>query len=121
MREPLVWKRGWFRAPIEYRRLGTTVLYLQVEGLIASPFAICGGGGYTSLLPYDWRGSPYVLVHLLSGRTVERRDKQRECVELAETIWPLDVAWEEADPQKVLVGPDVQKVRWLALRKWKRH
>jgi hypothetical protein len=104
----LVWKRGRFHVK-EQGEAKDTVVDVEVEGVVAAPFGICRDPAYT-------HKAYFLLVHLPTGGHVLRLDRRKDCQALARELAPLRLPWACADPQRVMDGPDAEKVREVIKR-----
>ena len=107
---PLMWHHCWFRVQMQHETWKEPRA-IEVSGRCSGPFAVFRG---------SWRGLAdpphpcYSLVHKPTARVIATFRRRKDCLLLASELLPLQVNWDETDPEKVIRGaPDAQRVQEL--------
>jgi hypothetical protein len=83
---------------------------VEVAGLISGPFGVYRGS------PKDLERAEWTLALTVSGKPLASVGRARDAMALARELAPLRIAWECADPARVMDGPDAEKVREVIAR-----
>jgi hypothetical protein len=107
---PLAWSGGWLRVLVQPEGKGEPPYEVEVKGRTSHPFGIFRGSycGPDTAGPY----TRFSLVHLPTRRILRTLSRQKDCAMLAAELMPLQINWDETDPEKVVQGtPDQARLQ----------
>jgi len=99
---PLSWDRGRFLVRLtDTSRCPSVSADVEVPGLVSRPFGIFRGTARGVGAPGS---GEHALAHLPTRRIIATLPLRKSCMALAAELAVLEIAWQEMDPEKVLVG-----------------
>jgi hypothetical protein len=105
---PLKWDGYRFRVLIQPNSVKEPY-EIEVKGRTSYPFGVFRGSRQG---PEDGSRAGFSLVHLPTRRILRTLSRQKDCAMLAAELLPLQINWDEADPEKVVQGsPDQTRLQ----------